>query len=253
MNSYVLDPFSVIIKLAILANKPVGSKLFIKNNALYINEPGVFQGITRFVVNSKKDDVQYLYNPIQYACKMFLTDDLHKETHKETHKDTYKETHKDTYKETHKDTYKELNKDMYKDPNKEFKKIINVFTMAKKGLKNLTETYKKNSIITLCLNYYIIVINNYLDKTIHKNICMEDECSHLYTKELLLSIKTIWGHQKIKYVLDIVLFLIDDPNATNNVKSLETFIYGLDNDFFTILYPKKIEPIQPQLTIVPIS
>lgn len=45
---YLLDPLSVIIKLAILGNKPVGTKLLIQNNVIYFQEPGFFQSITRF-------------------------------------------------------------------------------------------------------------------------------------------------------------------------------------------------------------
>ena len=40
---FLLDPLSVIIKLAILGNKPVGTKILIQNNVLYFQEPGLFQ------------------------------------------------------------------------------------------------------------------------------------------------------------------------------------------------------------------
>ena len=35
IKGFLLDPLSVIIKLAILSNKPVGTKILIKNNILY--------------------------------------------------------------------------------------------------------------------------------------------------------------------------------------------------------------------------
>ena len=34
---FLLDPLSVIIKLAILSNKPVGTKLLIQNNVIYLD------------------------------------------------------------------------------------------------------------------------------------------------------------------------------------------------------------------------
>ena len=32
IKSYILDPLSVVIKLAILSNKPIGTKILIQNN-----------------------------------------------------------------------------------------------------------------------------------------------------------------------------------------------------------------------------
>ena len=73
IHNFVLDPLSVIIKLAILSNKPVGTKIFIQKNVLYLQEPWIFQSITRYLFHSNKTDLQYLYNPIQLACAHFLS------------------------------------------------------------------------------------------------------------------------------------------------------------------------------------
>ncbi len=70
----VLDPLSTIIKLAIIGNKPVGTKLFVNDNILYIQEPGIFQALCRMYYNTNKTDLQYLYNPIFYACQTYLSD-----------------------------------------------------------------------------------------------------------------------------------------------------------------------------------
>jgi len=70
---FLLDPLSVIIKLAILGNKPIGTKILIQNNVMYFQEPGIFQSITRMFYNSNKTDLQYMYNPIQIACVTFLS------------------------------------------------------------------------------------------------------------------------------------------------------------------------------------
>lgn len=69
---YVLDPLSVIIKLAIISNKPIGTKISITKNILYLQEPGPFQGLLRYILNYNKTDLQYLYNPIELACKIYL-------------------------------------------------------------------------------------------------------------------------------------------------------------------------------------
>jgi len=69
LAEYILDPLSVIVKLAILSNKPVGTKLQILSNTVYIQEPGIWQPICRYSFNTNKTDLQYLYNPIELACK----------------------------------------------------------------------------------------------------------------------------------------------------------------------------------------
>ena len=36
LKTFVLDPLSVIIKLAVIGNKPVGTKILISNNVIYL-------------------------------------------------------------------------------------------------------------------------------------------------------------------------------------------------------------------------
>lgn len=70
---FILDPLSVIIKLAIFSNKSVGTKFRIQDNVIYIQEPGYFQSICRLYYNVNKTEIQYLYNPIHFACLHFLS------------------------------------------------------------------------------------------------------------------------------------------------------------------------------------
>lgn len=72
LKHYILDPFSVIVKLAILGKKPIGTKILIQANCFYFQEPGIFQAISRTYYNSNKIDIQYLFNPIYQACETFL-------------------------------------------------------------------------------------------------------------------------------------------------------------------------------------
>jgi hypothetical protein len=69
---FVLDPLSVIIKLAIISNKPIGTKIIISKNILYLQEPSTFQGLLRYILNYNKTDLHFLYNPIEIACKIYL-------------------------------------------------------------------------------------------------------------------------------------------------------------------------------------
>ena len=73
---FILDPLSVIIKLVIISHKPIGTKINIYNNLIGIQEPGIFQPFVRYILNNNKDDLHYLYNPIEYACRSFLTETM---------------------------------------------------------------------------------------------------------------------------------------------------------------------------------
>jgi len=73
LQLFILDPLSVIIKLAILSNKPIGTKICIDKNIIFLQEPGPFQAFCRILSKSNKTDLQYLYNPIEIACKKYLT------------------------------------------------------------------------------------------------------------------------------------------------------------------------------------
>lgn len=185
---FLLDPLSVIIKLAILSNKPIGTKLLIQNNIVYFQEPGWFQSATRYFYNTNKTDLQYMYNPIQIACATFLS--------------------KESVQKT--------------------PRMKSLFICAQIGLKNLIETYKTCSILTLCLNYYYAIITNYVEQKYNDSIFYKDSMTSLYTKEIIDQLNDQWSQEKIKVILDLISFLTNDSMAANNVKSLETIMENND-------------------------
>jgi len=236
---FVIDPLSVIIKLAILGNKPIGTKILIQNNILYFQDPGPFQSICRYVYNTNKTDLQYLYNPIEIACSTYLSKDYVQKT----------------------------------------PRVRNLFVCAKKGLENLMETYKNSSIIRLCLYYFSVIISNHLNqhapvtKPIEQNkssntntnaisktrekernsevddagqssndihhpyndtIFRKDGMSVLYTKELIESLQSVWSHEKISIVLDLIRFLDNSATSAVNVRSLETIATNIDVEMASI-------------------
>jgi hypothetical protein len=112
LHLYILDPLSVIIKLAILSNKEIGTKICITSNIIYLQEPGPFQALCRFIFNSNKTDIQYLYNPIELACQTYLTKQC-----------------------------------IQQNP-----KIKDLFKCAQNGILKLMETYRSCSVVRLCFN-----------------------------------------------------------------------------------------------------
>jgi hypothetical protein len=195
LKTFVLDPLSVIIKLAVIGNKPVGTKILITNNVIYLQEPGPFQALCRIFFKTNKTDLQYMYNPIELSCKQFLSKEFVKTT----------------------------------------PRIKNLFTCAQNGIKRLIETYKTNSIICLTLNYFNVIITNHVEQTYNETIFNKDGMTSLYTKELLEQVFTYWTQEKIKVVLDLISFLTNDKSASSNVKSLENIMETNDIELSKIL------------------
>jgi hypothetical protein len=200
---FVLNPLTVIIKLSILSCKPVGTKIHIQNNVVYLQEPGIFQSLTRYLFKSNKSHLQYLYNPIKIACQTYLTKEYIKTT-----------------------------------PN-----IINIFISAKNGIENLIHTYSICPITVLCLKYYHVIITNFIKQTSNEYlfkepIFNEDDTTEFYTNELIEKMKDQWNSSKLKIILDLMDFLLNhdiNENKNNNIKSLETIISNNDDEVHKIM------------------
>ena len=194
---YLLDPLSVIIKLAIVRNKPIGTKICIQNNVMYLQEPGPFQAFCRYVFNSNKTDLQFMYNPIFIACRTYLSPEMVKST----------------------------------------PRIKTLFTCALEGLKCLIETYKSCTIIQLCLNYYHAIIHNALHDApaACESIFTKDAMTNMYTESTIVRLNRQWTMDKIKLVLNLIDFLVKDDLAQSNVKSMETIMVNIDKETQTII------------------
>jgi hypothetical protein len=188
LQLYILDPLSVIIKLAILSNKPIGTKICISNNIVFLQEPGPFQAFCRYIFSTTKSDIQFIYNPIQLACQQYLS------------------------KES-----------VLKNP-----KLKELFKCAQNGLLRLSETYKSCSIIRLCINYYATLIDNHLKEIYNDELFKNDSMTPLYTNELTKIFTKLWTQDRIKIILNLTTFLIGDEHAAANVKSIETIMIDID-------------------------
>jgi len=193
---FLLDPLSVIIKLAIIGNKQIGTKVLIQNNIIYLQEPGPFQALCRLIYKSNKTDLQYIYNPIHIACETFLSKEAVQKT----------------------------------------PRLKNLFICAQNGLKKLTDTYKNCSIISLCLNYYYAIITNHVEQKYNDSIFYKDSLTSFYSKELIEKLNEQWTQEKIKVILDLISFLTNDTMATENVKSIDTIMINIDKNTQHILF-----------------
>lgn len=67
----ILEPMQVMITLSILGFCPVGTKVNISQNTLYLHEPGVLQGALRWLEGDSKDDLYYLFHAIRRYYKWY--------------------------------------------------------------------------------------------------------------------------------------------------------------------------------------
>lgn len=63
----VLEPFTCIIRLGMLAFKPIGTKICITENSIYLQEPGLLQGTFRWMSGDNRNDLHFLKEPITKA------------------------------------------------------------------------------------------------------------------------------------------------------------------------------------------
>jgi hypothetical protein len=61
----ILEPLQSMIQIALLSVSPIGTKLTIQNNILYLQNPGFTQPISRWYNSDKKDNLYFLFSIIK--------------------------------------------------------------------------------------------------------------------------------------------------------------------------------------------
>ena len=74
-KNIIIDPFSCLTKLCLLAYSNGGTKISITNNQIYFNDPNYSQGMLRFLCGDNREDLHNLLAPIQKAREWFFHDD----------------------------------------------------------------------------------------------------------------------------------------------------------------------------------
>lgn len=69
----VIEPLTCMVRLAILAFKPKGTKICIYENAIYIQEPSILQGTIRWLSGDNRSDLHYLLSPISKSIQRYKT------------------------------------------------------------------------------------------------------------------------------------------------------------------------------------
>jgi len=67
----ILEPLQAILQLSLLSYCPIGSKLSIENNLLYVQTPTWHQGMARSWNRDNKQDILLLFNAVQRFTKFY--------------------------------------------------------------------------------------------------------------------------------------------------------------------------------------
>jgi hypothetical protein len=67
----VLEPLQAMIQLALLSLSPIGTKLTIQENILYLQSPNIIQPVSRWYNSDKKDDLYFLFQVIKRFIKWY--------------------------------------------------------------------------------------------------------------------------------------------------------------------------------------
>lgn len=67
----ILEPLQAMIQLALLSICPIGTKLRIQENILYLQIPNITQSISRWYNADKKDDLYFLYSVVKRYIKWY--------------------------------------------------------------------------------------------------------------------------------------------------------------------------------------
>lgn len=121
----VLEPLQSMIQLALLSVLPIGTKIAIHENILYLQNPSILQPINRWYHFDRKDDLYYLFQVIKRFIKWYNP----------------------------KTNISPITQDLYQ----------LIITMALNGLDNLIKTYQSNdstAIIQVISMYKAILASN---------------------------------------------------------------------------------------------
>ena len=73
-HNVIIDPFSCLVKLALLRFLDTGTKISINQNSLFFNSPTYIQGIVRFLYGDNREHLHNLYLPIQKCVEWYWND-----------------------------------------------------------------------------------------------------------------------------------------------------------------------------------
>jgi hypothetical protein len=191
----ILEPLQAMVQLALLSICPIGTKLRIQENILYLQSPTIIQPLARWYYSDKKDDVYFLYGVIKRYIKWY---------------------------------HPQINK---KSPLKQ--ELYDLITeMAIEGLNHLFKTYSSsdsNTVIHVIQMYKnLLQYNN--DKIMADEYLMDVEKNKINIDEVFENIITIYDPiflNMLMNMLELVKAEEDDTNRMYMMDGLNLILYKI--------------------------
>tara|TARA_B100000927_G_scaffold282217_1_gene268610 strand:+ start:109 stop:765 length:657 start_codon:yes stop_codon:yes gene_type:complete len=70
-NNQILEPFSTLLKLAIISFKENGVKIAVHNNRIFMQEPGMLQGTIRYAWGNNREEIHFLLKPLMRCIELY--------------------------------------------------------------------------------------------------------------------------------------------------------------------------------------
>ena len=195
----ILEPFQSMIQLALLSVCPIGTKLRIKENILYLHTPNIAQPFIRWYNADNKDDLYFLYAVIKRFIKWYNPD---------------------------------LNQKSIMSP--ELYKLI--ITMSIEGLSNLFKTYTtsdSNTVIHVIQMYKnLLEYNN--DKIMIEDYIVDGDKNKINIDEVFEKIVTIYEQN----IMDVIYYTLLQSKAETEYRYQTNIIDGLNiilNKYNTVI------------------
>jgi hypothetical protein len=181
----ILEPFQAMIQIALLSICPIGTKLQIQENILYIQTPTIIQPITRWINADKKDDLYFLYSVIKRFIKWYNPASNKKSP---------------------------IHADLYK--------LITV--MAIDGLNNLFKTYSSsdaNTVIHVIQMYKnLLEFNN--DKILVDEYIVDMEKNKVNIDEVFERIVSVYDTNILQVIYHTMYLIKNEPNGNHQTYNM---------------------------------
>jgi len=207
-----IDPLNVIVVLALLKYKSIGTKLLINSNFVYIDEFNripIFQSIFRNLKGHKKEDLKQFYQPIIHACKHFLNTD-------------------------------------------NCAKMKPLFVKAVEGLTRLHQTYKCHTVVCNLITIYTNIINRSLDDyeetmefldTLVQFGISSDSDDNVTSKmmdvknDIYSQLNMLWSENTLTIIINIFNELDEkqDANRTHMFDSIDALLHDSNENVKVLL------------------
>lgn len=217
----ILEPLQAVSQLAYLKACPLGTKLSIENNLLFLQMPHWHQGITRSWNKDKREDILLLFNAVQRFNKIYVSSSClnTEQEHSKTQNNTKNNSQKSDDKPCDNDTYN---------------KLIKLITrMAINGLDNLINTYSRveNTSIVQTLVMYKNILS-YPDRfTTLEEVNEGGAKGGQDIEEVFAKIKSSWNENEMATLYNGLCLIDNDPG------NAEFYINGI-NMIFTPLHTR---------------